>query len=103
MHKQMNKIHTLERNERMSSNVAGQDFVNIFSSTIWTKLSLIIITMDDVDLDGNIDVANMLFLFGGVTKPTTKAGITNEEVVVRSSFNLLARGWFGDDVTSVLW
>jgi hypothetical protein len=92
MYKQMNRIHTLERNERMSSNVAGQDFVNVFSSTIRTKLSLIIITMDDVDLDGSVVVANMLFLFGGVTKPTIEASITNEEVVVRSSFNLLAGG-----------
>jgi len=69
MHEKMNRSQTLDRNARMSSYAAGQDFVNVFSSSIHKELSLMIISMDDVDLDGSLVVVNMLLLFGGVANP----------------------------------
>jgi hypothetical protein len=47
-----------------------------------------IISMDDVDLDGSPVVPNMLRLFGGVTNPTIVAGFTIDEVAVGSCLNL---------------
>jgi hypothetical protein len=86
----------------MSSYVEGQDFVNDFSSTIRTKLSLMIISMDDVDLDGSPVVADMLLLFGGVTNPTIAASFTVGVVDVGSSLSLFAGGCTGDDITLAL-
>ena len=86
----------------MSSYIEGQDFVNDLFSTICMKLSLMIISMDDVDLDGSPMVADMFLLFGRITNPTIAASFTVAMVVVGSSLSLFARGYIDEDVTSML-
>jgi hypothetical protein len=86
----------------MSSYGASQHFVNVFYSTIRTKLSLMIISMVDVVLDVSPVVANMLFLFGGVTNTTFGVCFRIGEMGVGSSLNLFEGGSSGDDVTSAL-
>jgi hypothetical protein len=66
------------------------------------KLSLMIISMDDMDLDGSPVVADMLLLFGGVTNPTIAANFTVGVVAIGSSLSFFAGGCAGDDVTSAL-
>jgi hypothetical protein len=62
-----------------------------------------IISMVDVVLDVSPVVANMLFLFGGVTNPTFGVCLTIGEMGVGFSLNLFEEGSSGDDVTSTLW
>ena len=62
-----------------------------------------IISMDDVDLDGSLVVANMLLIFGGVTNPIAARGITIGMVVVGFSLSVFAKGCISDDIISALW
>jgi hypothetical protein len=61
-----------------------------------------IISMVNVVLDVSLVVANMLFLFDGVTNPTFGVCFTIGEMGVGFFLNLFERGSSGDDVTSML-